>query len=155
MSIEATEVIESSVALAVLSIAVKKVPSPLLHALTYYLKHNEIDLGYHFNLFLHPREALTGWLNEYEYDVVQCPYSLELADDLANLLSAGILQSQRGSVEIISPGPVLKKYATVYKDRFNRQSKVKYPKLKKIATKALSHPKRLLEQCYKWYINEV
>lgn len=143
------------IALPIVSLAAKKVPYPLMHALIYYLKHKGLDMGYHFNMLFCPKEAMGDWLKDYEHETVEYPHSVELSEDLANFISADILHSQRGSAILILPGSIVIKNQRLYVDRFNTQSKIKFSKLQKMIRDALANPKKLLDKCYKWYINEI
>lgn len=153
----------NTIALATLSLGIDEkgfggIDYPLEHAIVYYLTHNDVNFNYSFTWpFIYPKKEMNGegWIKELPYDFIEYTHSMDLAEDIELLNSRGILSIKHLSSLKIVPGPIALKRKEDFITRFNEVGGVDYKKFTELIESSLNYPKKLLDECYKLYINEI
>jgi hypothetical protein len=153
----------NTVALVTLSLATKDVgssgvPYPIEHALVYYLLHNKVNFDYTFTFpYLYPIDDIKKekWAKDFSSNIIEYPHSFELASKIESLCSMRILDQRRHSPLFILAGPLAIKKRETYIERFEEVGGIKYSELKSTVKDILDNPKNMLDDCYKYYINEI
>lgn len=103
---EKSRILLPVVSMAAEEIGQDKIPLPFEYALILYLQVQHVGFEYSFIWpFFHPRPSPTmfKWASELG-EIVEYPHSMDLADDLADLCSAGVLSAKSTSPVVFRLG---------------------------------------------------
>lgn len=133
-----------------------RVNYPLEHSLVYFLSQGRGQLkfsNYIFNMNLYPSFLPA----DKKKGPIRYPHSLELRDDLGYLETLGYVDAIRQSMPSYSLGPRGKdekdKILGRYDSYVQETGEMSYRTLVSKVKEGMNNPRKMLEECYRWYIS--